>query len=193
MSSAQSNAARALDQVRDECARLAATAERRNRPSHLLVLAGLLVAVAIISLLFALSAKAEADRRFRARAGNAQEIVDLLARLKQLEQASRAGEHGNFGTPRPTLLTDLQEAGVAAGLSQRPPNPSESSSAPNAQGFRRKQVNFENVIDPSLPALMAWMQNAVKTVPGVEVMEYTLRPGTEKWTLSVKFVRWERQ
>jgi hypothetical protein len=59
------------------------------------------------------------------------------------------------------------------------------------KGTRQVQLTFD-IRDPSMEALVQFMQRAVAEVPGLEVQSIQIKPEAQVWYLQVKFARWER-
>lgn len=183
------------DQIRDEAARLAAVSERRNRPAHLLVLSLVLLAIAVGALLLSLGDKGVAERRLAASRSAAGDITELIAKLNQLDAAARSGERRAFGEQISGLIERIKTSASEAGIPQdRLPTPSDRSTGrTNDNLYSRREITFAGVRGDSLPALLAWAQSCVRSIPGLEVKDLSLNPEQNQWNMTITFARWERQ
>jgi hypothetical protein len=168
-----------------ELATAAAGAERANKPKTLIVIAGALLAVAVIATGMALSSRLAAQRKLDTERGRATEMVTLAAKLKQLNEASAGGKR----TGRITLLpTTLNQAARAAGIKTDPV----MRNMPDSRNgdVVRKKMEYD-VRDESLEAILRWIDSATKQVQGLEVFSFNVKPESQVWHAKVTFSWWE--
>jgi len=175
---------------RFELSAIAARDERRNRPAHLLLLATICFVLALLAMIWAALSRASAlktlgDQRFMA--SQIQQTCGEIVALR--EHAAKQGDKINqpISQIRSRLQAIAAESGVK-GKVQIPRDEGEERRGPS----KRIKFRFDNVQDENLGALLAWLDNAVKELPGVEVYSVSIRPQANVWNLSVTFARWER-
>jgi hypothetical protein len=179
------------EDLQAELAARAARAQRANEPRALVLLGALLATVALLLLSLAWTSYRGATEA----AQNARERADLAAEkaahLRALAQVAE-GSGSDPGQAAINFRTLIDRAGVEAGL-RDPLRPASETSAfvDRAKGTRQLQLTYD-LRDPSLGALVQFMQRAAADVPGLEVHSVLLRPEAQVWYLQVKFARWER-
>lgn len=175
--------------ARFELATAAATAARANRPTMLIVVAAALLAVAMIAAAVSLTGRLAAERRLVSERGRAQELVNLAARLKQLDEAAAAsgGKRAGRISGLPTTLNQLART---AGLRS---DPSLKNLPPYRTGdVVRNKIEYE-VRDESLEAVLRWIDQATRQVQGLEVFSLNVKPEGQNWHVKVTFSWWENQ
>ncbi len=179
----------AREQARQDVAVAAARQARRNTPTHLIVLALLLLGIALICTLVAGASRAAAQERLDAQKRQSARVAELVARLNQFNEAERTGVQ-RWGQPAERVQSKIQQAAVQAGVKAAipPVNPTRSSPIGNAQ---RIQFKYD-IRDESLNSLLKWVELATRDVPGLEVYSVRIRPEANQWDLNVTFSRWER-
>lgn len=178
---------------RDELAFAAARAERANQPRHLLWLAVLGLAVALLVLSFAARARSRALAKLDTERATAQRIVDSAARLRALEGMETDASGSRAAQPETFLNSRIQGAGVTAGLRDRVALPKTRPRANRPPGMDSEQIKLEfEHRDPSLEALLRWMRQATQDVPGLEVYSLVIEPEAQAWKIKVTFSRWQR-
>jgi hypothetical protein len=179
------------DETRLAMAAAAAGAERANQPRYLVLVAGVLLAAALLFVGLSYRASRDAAEQARDEEAAAMKIVTAAARFKALREAGT--DAGPAVAPGHTqVLSRIQNAGVDAGLSKPVPLPIHRPQTPSGGSVQHR---FEcTVEDDSLPALFDWMQRAIADVPGLEVYSLTLRPDQNKkvWALRVTFALWQK-
>lgn len=181
-----------LDQNRGDIAVAASRNERSNRPTHLVIMAIALTAIALVFLLIATKARSGglAELAKEKKVGTA--AAELVAQLREIKSAE-ASTSVRYGKSETELLqSKFSNAAAAAGLKQfpqvytkRPQNDRDIG------GVHRTKVGYD-VRDESMPNLMKWVQNVVRDTPGLEVYSITLKPEATGWLLKITFSRWER-
>lgn len=179
----------AREQARQEVAVAAARQARHNTPTHLVILALILLGVALVCTLVAARSRSAAQDRLDAQKRQAGRVAELVARLNQLAEVERSGVQ-RWGQPAERVQSKIQQAAAMAGLKSAipPVNPTKSSPINDAQ---RIQFKYD-IRDESLPALLKWVELATRDVPGLEVYAVRIRPEANQWDLNVTFSRWER-
>ncbi|HYE63637.1 MAG TPA: hypothetical protein VD997_16720 [Phycisphaerales bacterium] len=179
-----------IEDARIEQAAAAARTARRNQPKGLLLLASVLLVGAIIYLTMGFLAQREAAGELRDAREQAQETVAYAARLRALKAAAASAPQANASVS--FLRTRIEQAGMEAGLTEAVRLPRETpENVQQSLGSRKR--NFEYTIsDPSMGALLSWMQRAVAAVPGLEISSVSITPEANKWRVRVIFSRWEK-
>ncbi len=184
-----SRGAESIQELRDHLAGAAARREQHNRPTVLLLAGGLVFAVTLVVLVVCVTQRLSADRDLARARTQAQDLGSKAARLEQLTQASSQKGRAGIGAPIETIRSRISAVAREAGVKGDVPLPTPKTGAKNA-GARQQRLQYE-VRDESLDNLLAWMQNAVRDVPGLEVYSVTLRPEPATWYCKVVFSRWE--
>jgi hypothetical protein len=178
------------EERRAELAALAARTRRANEPRSLVVLAGVGVLVSAVVLGLSVLSYVGAALEARAERERAGAIATRVAHLRALGErastdAADAGESTRF-------RSRIDRAGVEAGLRDPLRVPAEAiPDIDRTKGTRQVQLTFD-IRDPSMEALVQFMQRAVAEVPGLEVQSIQIKPEAQVWYLQVKFARWER-
>lgn len=180
------------EEARALAAAQASALERRNRPLHLPVIAGVLLGVALISLLVSWSGYSKAQRSLEFQRTRAGSIAVEVARLKQLRETAASNEGvAGLNEPMTQLLPRITSAGVAVGLKDPVRLPTNRTDAPTRDGARLRRLEYD-VADESLTNLLAWVERSLAEVPGLEVYRVVLRPEPQRWRLRITFSRWEK-
>lgn len=177
------------EDARYELAGAAAAAERRNRPTALLVAALLVLAIGAGALVSSLSARASAGRAMRLEQTREEQVVRLAAQFDSIERQRQDSGTDTFA-PIPDLLSRIETAARDAGLSDRPPIPGQRSE--RSEDLTRRDYTY-TMRDASLDRLLRWVELSTQTVPGLQVSSIELRPEQRTWQVTVTFSRWERQ
>lgn len=176
---------------RDELASLAAAAARRNKPTHLVAAACVLLVGALAMAGSALLSRQSAERALARAAHENVRAAALIAEINRV-RGDRAGGSGptsrenepvpNFGS---TMSNLASQAGLTVGI------PQEASQASGA--YIRRNYTY-SVSTPSLDAVMTWIQRAGQEIPGTQVTGLTVTPqaAARIWTVTIKFARLER-
>jgi hypothetical protein len=179
-----------IEDARVEQAAAAARTARQNQPKGLLAMASLLLLAALIYVAMSVVAQQAASDRLKGARSEAEEAVQLAGKLKALKVAASANPTTTATVS--SLRTRIEQAGLEAGLSKNVPLPQERKDTVQVSLGSRK-THFEyTVADPSLPALLTWMQKAVAAVPGLEITSVSVVPEANNWRLRVIFSRWEK-
>lgn len=184
-----------VEQARLELAVAASAAERRNKPTGLVVGAGVLVLVALVTCIWAFSSRtkaiAAAEESLR-RLQDLQNVVDEITR----ESASLAAR----GTQADPLVgARLERLATEAGLKNVPAI--SDSNSPSLGGLGMQQKRYTLVLTNQDPAailrFLKSTQNSPLT-PGLEISRLSLRPGGPTadaqpgWNMTADFNRWEK-
>ncbi|MFI4915411.1 MAG: hypothetical protein ACIAS6_02750 [Phycisphaerales bacterium JB060] len=171
---------------RGELAAKAAAREQRNRPRGVLYLGVLVVLAGLVYLMVGRSvlASAKADRqREVATATNVRIQADRLDRHILSAEQDGAGKLDPF----PNFTTAATSAAQSQGLT---PAPTLSSQRQVDQGEVVEQVyQYDRVTSRDLEALIGWVAQVQKMVPGVEISQMNLAPQRTQWQLSITFVK----
>lgn len=189
MSRMETNAA---NEARFELATIAASAARRNRPTHLIVIGFVLALVAAVALLVSFLQYQSAQAALARQEAFGREVLDRIAELKAWQKAAADGKNKPVSA-QAEIGSTLQAAAARAGV-RASANliPSRSQTPTRFQDVQRRKISYDDVRDESLEVLLKWLENAQKDVPGLEVYDLTIRPEANVWAMKVTFARWER-
>jgi hypothetical protein len=180
---------RLSEESRFELTLTAAARERRNRPLTVLVLAGVVLAAALVFAIYAVASRASARAELRrALADQAESEVRTAEWIKLSQQE---GVSPRVGQPTEFRASRLEDLASQAGMKNRPnaPTSPEDRSRP---GIVLHRHVYTGVQDPSLEALVQWVRLSTEAVAGLEVESLKVRPEPAGWRMDVTFRRWER-
>lgn len=170
----------------------AASNERANRPTLLLLLCGVVLAGALLFVVVSYSQFAAARRLLARQSYEASTVASNVAAVRQIRAAASADSGPRLSEQDETIRSRIIDIAVAAGINRTGINPkSLTRSVKQNLGSVQMNVTFE-VRDPSLPAMMEWLKRATSQMPGIEVQKILLRPEAQQWFLVVTFTRWEK-
>ena len=179
-----------LEDARLEQAASAARTARRNQPKGLFVIAGVLLLLSMIYALTAWMSYREAGEDLADAHTQADTAVKMAGKLQALRAA--ASSNPTQGGSASLLRTRIEQAGLDAGLSRAVTVPTSRSQPFPSLGSVQWKYSYENITDPSLSALLAWVEKSVASVPGLEVYSISIKPQPNQWQLRVTFSRWEK-
>jgi hypothetical protein len=170
----------------------AAGNERANRPTVLLLLAGFVLAAALLFALVSYSQYAAAKRVLARQSYEATTIAQNVAAVRALRANSAADTGRGLSEQDETIRSRLIDIAVGAGINRAGINPPTLTRVrkPNL-GSVQMNVTFD-VRDPNLQALMTWLDRATEQMAGIEVQKIKLEPKEQDWRLLVTFTRWEK-
>jgi hypothetical protein len=177
---------------RFELASRAASTERSTRPRHWILLAGLLLVVALGTLVFAVRSSVEASDRLERQQSIFTQTLESVGRMKALQAAASSGGP-RLSEPSTQVLSRIERAGIDAGLAdpvKLPRDTRKDAARPGAVALATRWT-YE-VRDPNLPVILAWLEACTRTVPGLEVQSVVVRPEANVWQVTAVFVKWER-
>lgn len=190
MSEFQRNSKRLSPDDRYDLAMSGNAASRRNRPSHLVVFAGLVFVVAC-SVLGVTSCQASKEQdRLSQRVSQRDTIAALLAELAAIERAADPEAEAIF-EPYPGFRSTMEEIATQVGLSKKLEFARRNQSQ-DVPGAVRVSFDYNGIEEDSLEPLLAFANAAVEQIPGTYVAGITIRPRPAKWQMDIKFERWER-
>lgn len=173
---------------RYELALEAESAARRNRPSHLVVAAGLVFILSCAALGFTSCHASRAASDLERRISQRDTIADLLAELRALEPG---GDDAGVDVMGPYLgfLSEMEEIAERVGIEGKLAFPRERRS-PDLAGER---VTYDYTVKGgTLGPLLSFVDEATGQIPGLRVARLALRPRNDQWELDARFERWER-
>ncbi|MCC6286142.1 MAG: hypothetical protein IT439_12725 [Phycisphaerales bacterium] len=172
---------------RDLMARLAATAERRNRPAHLCVIAGAVMVIAFVALVFGVMKYRGASERARRERANLVTLQEIGAEIDALK--ARENQQTDPLAPLTGLQTKLETFAVELGLA-KPGLPRETRDRSTIPKTQRVKLAYQ--VHHATPGpVFSWMERAVRETPGLEIFELKVSPRTNDWQFDVTFARWE--
>lgn len=182
---------------RDELAAVAAANARRNRPTHLVIAAAVLLVGSLAMAGSAYLSRGAASRALQRYQYENVQATALIARINEVRAQTSgapgaAGENAPIGQydPIPDILSRLIAISGRAGVSTGAPQ--ESSQRP-ANGYVRKDYRYSATV-PSPDVLMAWVRMVCEEVPGMQVLNIALTPNAaaRTWAVNITFARLER-
>ena len=201
------------DSSRMELAMAAASSERANRPSFLVVLAAIVLAGALIYALTGLSARPSATARVQSSANSTRQIIDLVEEVK----ASTTGLEGARFAPNPRLASELEQLAADVQLDLAGNVTSMDTPGATAPGLSQKRYSVKAANqDPAVILNFLNQAQDPEKFPGLEVYTLFLRPNASSaapgfqpsrrpgspvesarfeggWEMEVEFVRLERK
>lgn len=180
---------RISEDLRYELADAARVAESRNRPRGLLVMATLLFLIAGLALIVTLRQHESAVAQQRLHNDYSARIANYKLQFAAIEDLQNSGQ-GALNEHINDLFTRIEIAAATAGVQNKPAIPRPQTS--NVRGGAIKILYPYSMQDPSLQNLLAWVEEARASVPGLEVASLKIVPAAKAWKFNVTFVRWER-
>jgi|GEM_PF-3685361 len=174
---------------RGELAARAAAQEQRNKP-RLVLFVGMLVLVAGFAyMLVGRSALAGAERSREREVSNAGTVLRQLARLDYHLTGPAVADDSRF-RKFPNFTTAADSAARSVGLSPVPTLKQQLQQNPSGQeGIVEQVYRYERVQSRNLEALIGWVAEVQRVVPGVEISRIELTPQRAQWQLLVTFVK----
>jgi len=182
---------RLTDDERYEQAMAAAASERRNRPTHLLLVPLGLFCIAGFVLAYAIYAHETTRTSIEQRRAQYNRLVAGVADLHDLE--TRAGSDSGVDTygPIPDMLSRMEGTARDAGL-EKPNVPTVRTD--RTQGAVRQRYVYSNIVHDRLDELLEWIRLSQERVPGLFVHSISLKPVAGRgWSMDITFARWERE
>lgn len=186
---------RAADRKRRlEAAFEASVAERRNRPTGLIIVAALVLLAAFIYLLYAGAQRRDAAQTLVAAEAAHQELIDLEARIEayQDDEAQRALRR-RYAPVMSTIRSRLESLARESGFTDTLPQLGQISSE------RRLGLDSPlllrtitaTIVEGDPQIALDWIQTATDRVNGLFVSGLTLSPVQGGWRITVQLSRWE--
>ena len=165
-------------------------ASRRNRPSHLVVIAGMVFIVACAVMGFASCEASRASDDLRRRVAERDSIARMLAELSAIERAADPEAEAVY-EPYPGFRSKMEEIAEEVGLTDELEFPRQNRPQSGIPGV--SQVTFDyQVEEASLVPLLAFATTATDQIPGTRIASIKLRPRPNNWQMDIRFERWER-
>jgi hypothetical protein len=190
MSERTQGTARLTADDRYDLAVASGAASRRNKPSHLVVLAGVIFVAACGVLGFTSCEASRADDRLDARASQLESIASMLAEIKAMEQAADPDAEA-ANEPYPGFRSKVEEIAKQVGLSGELPFPNTNRPTSGIPGVSHVTFDYD-VSEPDLAMLLAFAETTTEQIPGTRIASIELRPRAEEWEMKIRFERWER-
>lgn len=170
---------------------LAGASERANRPTAMVVFcAVLLLASAAFASLSARDASA-ARRAFQTQQDQYAQVQTIAAQMRAIrEQQDAAAQGDDAYAPEPRLLSQLQQTASQAGLATLGFSVEESREEAPGRPIIRRVVTYR-LNGQEIPPVMAWIQEALRSVKGLFITHFSMKPTARGWDIQIKFARWE--
>ena len=174
---------------RYEMASRAQSQQRRNHPTHLVLLGVVVLAVSLIVLAFAWRSDSKAHKDLLNKSFKLDSIKSEIATLDALQaQSESTGRNAEFDK-----ITDMisRQDSIAAsvGLGGALGLPKTNS---QKKGNAILSEYTYSVQDISLEKMLAWVQAAIQQIPGLKISMIEVRPVNTNWSLKVTMYRFER-
>lgn len=181
------------DQDRLAMQRLAAAAERRNRPRWMVVLAVVVLIIAAIYAGLGVKDRAAAIRALRAAQAQQNTIRQQLDELASLSSPDQVDGGVQAYAPLGQPVTLLEQAAKRAGM-EAPPLPKVRTEKVG-DSMSRQIYTYSELRVPSAEDVIAWAAKAQATIPGMEVYRLDMRPATglSGWKVEIQFSRLEKK
>lgn len=181
---------------RDELAAVAASNARRNRPTHLVIAAVVLLVGSLAMAGSAYLSRQAAEKALSRYQYENVEATALIARINEIKAKSSGtpggGENAQLGLydPIDDILRRLIDISTRAGVSTGAP---QESSRPPVEGFVRREYRYSATV-PSPDVLMSWVRMVGEQIPGMQVVSIALtpNPAARTWSVNITFARLER-
>lgn len=183
----------------DDRYQLAARAEagtRANRPTHLVLLAGVVLIASVLGAAYGYRADRTAAKQLERTSTELALIKDRSERLATLVAETSDPNATDLNGPIPEIFSRLGNLAREAGLETIPAVPqTDNESFANA---RRVNYKYENgrgrvpIRDPSLEKMLTWVSLVTERIPGMHVRHISLTPQANSWMMEVTFARFER-
>ena len=181
------------DQDRLAMQRLAATAERHNRPRWMVVLAAVVLIIAAIYAFLGVKQRNAAIGTLESARFQQSTIRTQLAELESLSSPNQADAGIQAYAPLGQPVTLLEQAAKQAGM-DAPPLPKVRTEKVG-DSMSRQIYTYSELRVPSAEDVIAWAAKAQATIPGMEVYRLDMRPATglSGWKVEIQFSRLEKK
>ena len=167
----------------------AASVARRNRPTLLVMIAGVLLVGALIfatvTTASARSAMAELETLAQDQAAVA-DIADEIRRLR--EHSSDRQDDGRYS--RELQLSKLEAINQRVSLPSPPRLQEQRPTRPLDSPIEKRRVDV-TIDDAPLETALEWINEAQRAIPDLFISAIELRPRPNGWTVRVQVARWE--
>jgi len=177
-----------------EAAFEAGAAERRNRPTGLVVVAAVCLLLAFVYLVYAAAQRREAAASLQGAEASYQELVDLRARIEayQDDETQRALRR-RYAPLMSTIRSRLEELARETGFTDTLPQLGQIS-AERRLGLDSPlllRTITATIVEGDPEVALEWIQAATDRVTGLFVSGLTLSPVQGGWRITVQLSRWE--
>ena len=172
----------------------AGSAERRNRPTGLIVLAVVLLVAAVAFWVFTLAQRQSSQSRYRAAQASMQSLVDLQAEIELFQNNDAQRElRRRYAPVMRTIRSRLETLARRAGVTDPLPQLGQISSE-RRLGLDSKLLL--RTIDATIAEgdhanVLEWLQSATTEIDGLFVSGISLTPVQTGWRMNIKLSRWE--
>lgn len=175
---------------RYELAAMAQNQQRLNYPTHLIVMGGMLVFVALIIVVVAWQSRSSASKQLERRGYELEQVKSLITEINALQLSLATKSSLDEFEPILDIYSKLEDFATQAKLETKLGPPSNPQSLP--QGNARKKTYPYTVRDSSLEHMLDWINISTQQIPGLEVQDITIKPTAQAWTMVVTLSRYER-
>lgn len=185
-----SNTSTMTDEARLAMFRRAGESERGNRPRWMVMLAGVILAVAAGYALLGWLDRGDAIDTLRSARASDANLSLVLGEIESLRQPLDTGDIGPF-PPLNTPQTLLQRLATQAGLDTLDPPTARENEV--SDRISRRTYQYGSVRHPSPEGLLRWLDSVERGIMGMRVEYLDLRPNRARngWELTVTFSRLE--
>jgi hypothetical protein len=163
----------------------------RNAPRTLVLGAALLAVLAAGYAWSGFRARASARADLADAKSRAELMISTAGTLRAARDAQGAG--GAIASePDGQMLSKIEAAGPISGLARPVPVGRRRPVPDRTTKWTQVFVDYTGIKDPSMDAVMGWVDASLRAVPGLEVHGITIKPEKHEWLVNVTFVRWEK-
>lgn len=178
-----------IEDFKSELGVVAMRQEGQNRPVRLVVVAGFVLVVSVIFLLWGISRKFSADSALSTNEERTKQILALADQLDRLKAAAQERGGATLGVPIESIRSKIIAAGAEAGMKNSIALPTFDKARGGADA-EQQRLTFD-VRDESLASIVRWIETAIGDTTGLEVYSISIKPEANQWNCKVTFSRWQ--
>lgn len=167
----------------------AAAAARRNRPTALLAICGVILLVAIIFAIVSLAQSGAARIAVNRLATERAEVAAIADEIIALRDSADDGLN-NGAYNRELQLSKLEAINQRVRLPNAPTLSEQRPTRPIGSPIEKRRVDV-TMDNASLDAALEWINEAQRTIPDLFVSAIEMRPRPNGWLIRVQVARWE--
>ncbi len=174
---------------RYELASRAQSQQRRNHPTHLVVLGALVLVISLIVLVVAWQKDRTAHTSLLNKSAMLDTIKGEIATLDALERVAESSPRRAEFDKITDMISRQDAIAASVGLGDALGLPKTNS---QKKGDATLNEYTYSVQDVSLEKMLAWVQAAVRQIPGLKISMIDVRPVNSSWSIKVTMYRFER-
>lgn len=167
----------------------AAAAARRNRPTALLAICGVILVVAVVFAIVSLAQSGAARLRVERLATERAEVAAIAQEILALRDTAEDGlSSGTYG--RELQLSKLEAINQRVRLPSAPTLSEQRPTRPIGSPIEKRRVDV-TMDNAPLDAALEWINEAQRAIPDLFVSAIEMRPRPNGWLIRVQVARWE--